>query len=219
MAIPPFFRLARHRWGAIHGRASLNCSRPYHHWRPAAFDPREASIGLETADHDGLHHLSLNSIRTIQLSTPLALIRDAGLISGAGTDAIQVATKRAFVVRFGDGKIRPNYSRFVREKIGLFYTYFKARRLAPCAASCRRNSWRCTDRSVVGDTLVRSGQLSDAELATAWTTKESARGKAGQHLMARGIVSPKNSSWRCNRNKTACGEARRAAVGGGSDLR
>ena len=192
--IPPFFRLAAPPLGShpracivelLNGRTIIGDLQ--------AFDPREASIGLETADHDGLHHLSLNSIRTIQLSTPLALIRDAGLISGAGTDAIQVADKRAFVVRFGDGKILSGITRgFVREKIGLFLYILQGAEAG--AMRCFVPAEQLGDVQIgplLGDTLVRSGQLSDAELATALDKQKSLREeKLGQHLMARGIVSP-----------------------------
>jgi len=74
---------------------------------------------------------------------------------------------------------------------------------------------------LLGDTLVRSGQLSDAELATALDKpKESARGKAGPTSYGpRHRFPGRTQAGAAIATKPPCGEARRAAVGGGSDLR
>ncbi len=60
-------------------------------------------------------------MRTIRLTTPLALVRDVGLIDSVNPQPGNVAEERTFTVRFRDGKTLAGTTRgFVKEAVGLF---------------------------------------------------------------------------------------------------
>ena len=192
--IPPFFRLAAplvesHAWACIvellNGRTIVGDLQ--------SFEPRQGSISLAMADHEGQHHLNLESVRTIRLTTPLALIRDAAVISDVGIDATHVADERAFIVRFRDGKTLAGTTRgFIKEEIGLFLYLLEGE--APEAVRCFVPAQQLGDVQIgplLGETLVRNKQVSGKALAAALHKQTGLRQeKLGQHLLDRGIVSP-----------------------------
>ncbi len=192
--IPPFFRLA----SGLDERHATACSIELLNGNTIIgdlrnFDPRHGRIILVTADPEGQHHIKLRGVRTIRLTTPLALVRDVGLIDSVNPQPGNVAEERTFTVRFRDGKTLAGTTRgFVKEAVGLFLY------LQECEHD---QSVRCFVPAqqlgtvqigvLLGETLLCEKQVSSDTLVAALGKQTKLREeKLGEHLADRGVVSP-----------------------------
>ena len=192
--IPPFFRLA----STSTGHHATACSIELLNGNTIvgdlqSFDPRHDRISLVTADPEGEHHIQLRGVRTIRLTTPLALVRDIDLVNSVNPESENAAEERTFTVRFRDGKTLAGTTRgFVKEEIGLFL-YLQERE--------HDQSVRCFVPAqqlgtvqigpLLGETLLRAKQVSDSTLAAALGKQTKLREESlGEHLLDRGAVSP-----------------------------
>jgi len=191
--IPPFFRLAAplanaHIWACavelLNGYTIMGDLQ--------RFAPGEGNISLAMPDREGPHQLALETVRTIRLTSPLVLIRDDNVIINVSSDASQVADERTFVVRFLDGKTLTGTTRgFIKEEVGLFLYLLDGE--PSQVVRCFVPAQQLADVQIgphLGDTLLRTKQISDKVLATALKRQEKLRHEPiGQHLLNRGIVS------------------------------
>ena len=191
--IPPFFRLAaplakEHAWACavelLNGYTIVGDLQ--------SFEPGQGNISLAMPDREGAHQLNLDSVRTIRLSSPLVLVRDNDVIGNVSTNASQVADERSCVVRFRDGKTLTGTTRgFIKEEVGLFLYLLEGE--PSQVVRCFVPAQQLADVHIgphLGDTLVRTKQISDKILATALKKQEKLRHEPiGQHLVNRGIVS------------------------------
>jgi len=154
-------------------------------------DWAEASIDLQTPDERS-RHFDFDQIRTLRLTQPMTLMRDANVVTGVGADATHVADATTFSIRFHDGHVLAGTTcGFVREKAGLFLYLLEGE--TSSAVRCFIPARHLADARIgplLGEMLVVNNQMSDKDLAAALDKQAQLRQeKLGKYLSDRGIVS------------------------------
>jgi len=154
-------------------------------------DWTDASIDVETPDQCSLH-FDLDQVRTLWLTQPLALTRDANVVTVTGADPADIAEATTFSIRFHDGQVLDGTTRgFVREKAGLFLYLLEGE--ASGVARCFIPAQQLADAQIgplLGEMLFVNNQVSSSDLAAALEKQAQLRQeKLGKHLSDRGIVS------------------------------
>ena len=155
------------------------------------FDPRDLQIHLNSEAQDAQQHIGLELVRTIRLTQPLTLIRDAVVISSIDSDETHVGDARTFLVRFRDGETFEGVTRgFVRGESGLFLYLLEGDHQH--SVRCFVPAQQLDDVRIgplLGDELTRAHLVTDAEVATALHRQSILRQKKlGDHLRDYGIV-------------------------------
>jgi type II secretory ATPase GspE/PulE/Tfp pilus assembly ATPase PilB-like protein len=79
------------------------------------------TIDVAQRDRGGRHRISIEHVRTIRLTTPVTLVRDAFVMSTTGVHKAHGSDELAFSIRFHDGKTFDGITLgFVKEKGGAF---------------------------------------------------------------------------------------------------
>jgi len=149
-----------------------------------------ASIDVETCDGRS-RRFEFDKVRTLRLTQPLALARDASVVTGVGADPAHIADATTFSLHFHDGHFLAGSTRgFVREKSGLFLYLLEDE---PSAVSrCFIPAQHLASAQIgplLGETLIVNNQVSSKDLAAALDKQAQLRQeKLGKHLSDRGIV-------------------------------
>lgn len=156
-----------------------------------SFEPDDPQVHLSSETQGTQQHIGLDLVRTIRLTKPLALVRDAAVIRSISSNETQVGDEKAFLVRFRDGKTFEGITRgFVKGKGGLFL-YLLAEDHQQ-AVRCFVPAQQLDDIRIgplLGSELTRAQLVTDAELAAAINKQSSLRQKKlGKHLLDHGIV-------------------------------
>ncbi|MEO7326607.1 MAG: ATPase, T2SS/T4P/T4SS family [Dokdonella sp.] len=156
------------------------------------FEQGDSLVNVSFRARGEQQRIDMEQVRTIRLTTPLLLVRDAAVVSNIGADEAQVGDERTFVVRFRDGKTFEGITRgFVKGKGGLFLYLLEGDREQ--AVRCFVPGQQLDDVQIgplLGDTLARTNRVSDKAVTAALNKQANLRQeKLGKQLLDRGIVS------------------------------
>ena len=156
-----------------------------------AFEPGDSVVHLNSNSEDTQQDIGLDLVRSIRLTRPVALDRDAAVISSINRKEAQVGDERTFVVRFRDGRTFEGITRgFVKGKDGLFL-------YLPEGDHQHAVRWFMPAQQLgdvqigplLGEELTSAKLVTDAELASALKKQSTLRQKKiGEHLLDHGIV-------------------------------